>query len=397
MSILVMNAGSSTLKFSCYDASATESLASGVVDWGGRETEADLSIRYVGDPRAENTRVEVAGLGEAAVQVIRTVLETDRIEGEIDAVGHRVVHGGEAFNESTRINAEVEAEIRRLCSIAPLHNPPALAAIEAAQRALPNIPQVAVFDTAFFARLPAEAYIYALPYEWYEKWGVRRFGFHGTSHAYCTQMASEMLDRSDDDFRVITCHLGNGCSASAARGGQSVATTMGFTPLEGLMMGTRGGTVDPGILVFALREAGFSAEELDRVLNRESGLLGVSGVSSDYREVEQAAEAGNERARLALDIYARRVRSTVGHLAADLGGLDALVFTAGVGEHSAALRRAVCANLGFLGIELDPVRNEDCTADAAIGVAGAATEVLIIHTRENLRIARETRRVATGE
>jgi len=231
VSILVMNAGSSTLKFSCYDATATESLASGTVDWGGREVEADLSIRYVGDPQAENARVQVAGLGEAAVQVIRTVVETDRIEGEIDAVGHRVVHGGEAFNESTRINPEVEAEIRRLCSIAPLHNPPALAAIEAAQQALPGVPQVAVFDTAFFARLPAAAYIYALPYEWYEKWGVRRFGFHGTSHAYCTRRASEMLQRQDDDFRVITCHLGNGCSASAARGGQSVATTMGFTSL----------------------------------------------------------------------------------------------------------------------------------------------------------------------
>ena len=259
----------------------------------------------------------------------------------IAAVGHRVVHGGAVFHSSVRIDAGVKKSLAELSELAPLHNPPALAAMEAAEAALPGVPQVAVFDTAFFARLPPQAFVYPLPYEWYTDWGIRRFGFHGISHAYCATRTAEMLGRDPASLRIITCHLGNGCSATAIRGGNAIATTMGFTPLEGLMMGTRSGSVDPGILVHVLSHKGVSPEKLDHILNHGSGLLGVSGVSSDLREVTKAADAGHERARLALAIFADRVRQTIA-LAVTLGGVDALVFTAGIGEHSVSLRAAAC-------------------------------------------------------
>ena len=392
MSILVVNAGSSTLKFSLYDSQASERLAMGGMDWGGGQGDADFSIEYAGDDDAVHAKVRVDGHGEAAVHLIQALADSPRITEAVSAIGHRVVHGGEAFSGAMVIDEAVIAQIRKLCSIAPLHNPPALAVIEAARAAMPDLPQVAVFDTAFFSGLPEEAYIYPLPYEWYEKWRVRRFGFHGTSHAHSTERAIEMLGREGDPgVRVITCHLGSGCSASASIGGVAAATTMGLTPLEGLMMGTRPGSIDPGILIFALREGGMSPDELDQALNRQSGLLGVSGVSSDFREVEAAAAGGNERARLALSIYARRVRETIGQLAADLGGVDAVVFTAGIGQNSANLRARVCEGLGFLGVDLDAERNATAEPDTDISTDGATTRTLVISCRENYRIARETR------
>ena len=394
MSILVINAGSSTLKFSLYDGEAKQRLAMGGMDWGGSEGTAAFSIEYTGADEAAESTIEIAGHGEAAVYLIQALADSDQLTEAITAIGHRVVHGGEAFSGAMAIDEDVIGQIRKLCSIAPLHNPPALAVIEAARAAMPDLPQVAVFDTAFFAGLPEEAYIYPLPYEWYEQWRVRRFGFHGTSHAHSTERAIEMLGRQDDPgVRVITCHLGSGCSASASIGGKAAATTMGLTPLEGLMMGTRPGSVDPGILIFALRESGMSPDELDQALNRKSGLLGVSGLSSDYREVETAAAAGNERAALALSIFARRVRETIGQLAADIGGADAVVFTAGIGQRSATHRARVCEGLGFLGIELDEAANAAAEPDVDISTADASTRVLVISCRENYRIARETHRV----
>jgi len=260
----------------------------------------------------------------------------------------------------------------------------------AAETALPGVPHIAVFDTAFFAELPPRAFVYPLPYSWYADWGVRRFGFHGISHAYCAARAEEMLGRSAG-LRLIVCHLGNGCSASAVRDGTAIATTMGYTPLEGLMMGTRSGSVDPGILLHVLRHRGLNAEQLDHALNHESGLLGVSGISSDFRAVQEATRAGHERARLALDIYADRVRATIGALAVTLGSVDALVFTAGVGEHSADLRAAVCEGLECLGLRLDAASNAECKPDADVASASSTGRILVLHTQEEMMIARETR------
>ncbi|NJD62102.1 MAG: acetate/propionate family kinase, partial [Deltaproteobacteria bacterium] len=307
VSVLVLNAGSSTLKFSLFSGRSTEVAADGTVL----------------HPPADAVPAILAS--------IRDPLSADPVE----AVGHRVVHGGRAFTETVTIDDKVIAEIARLSELAPLHNPPALAAIGAARNAIPGVPQVAVFDTAFFADLPPDRHVYPLPYEWYAEGGVRRFGFHGISHTYCAGRAAEFLGRPPEGFRAVTCHLGNGCSATATLGGKAVATTMGFTPLEGIMMGSRAGSVDPGILLHAMERMGLSPQDLDEVLQRRSGLWGVSGISSDFRAVHEAAKAGSERAVLALAIYAHSVRAAIGALAVALGGVDALVFTAGVGENAA--------------------------------------------------------------
>lgn len=368
-------------------------LATGLIDWTADPRRAELVVR----PRqGAEVRIplEVTDHGAALNHAVTALTQSQAVVANpIRAVGHRVVHGGAEFHESVRIDAAVKAAIERLTSLAPLHNPPALQAIAAAQATLPDVPHVAVFDTAYFATLPRSAYVYPLPYEWYERFGVRRFGFHGISHAYCAGRAAELLKRPPAGLRLITCHLGNGCSATATRGGRAIATTMGFTPLDGLMMGTRPGSVDPGILLHLLRSAGVSVDQLDEAINRGSGLLGVSGVSSDFRRVEEAAGNGNERARLALEIYAARVRATVGALAVTLGGVDALVFTAGVGEHSASLRAAACKGLECVGLNLDPARNEACRPDADIAADSSPARILVITTREDLLIARETRRV----
>jgi acetate kinase len=413
VNILVLNAGSSTLKFALFgdeqreailagtsgsrQQSPAEPRATGLIDWKAAGQKASIRFQTGSEPaqRAEALVRDYADAVAHAVQLLRQAgLVT--AEGTLAGVGHRVVHGGAAFRGSIRIDAAVKADLARLAELAPLHNPPALKGIEAAEAALPGAPQVAVFDTAFHATLPPDAYLYPLPYSWYEDWGIRRFGFHGISFAYCAGRAAEMLGRDPAALRLVLCHLGNGCSATAVRGGASVATTMGFTPLEGLMMGTRSGSVDPEILVYVQRQRGLTVDQVDDALNHHSGLLGVSGLASDFREVEQAADQGNERARLALAIYANRVRAAIGALAVTLGGVDALVFTAGVGENSASLRAAACEGLECLGIHVDPAKNKACQPDADIAGPASASRVLVIHTREELLIAREVQRVLTG-
>jgi acetate kinase len=370
VSVLALNAGSSTLKFSLFAGRSMELAADGIVE----------------EPALK------ADLKEAVSAVLSAI--RDRLASDpVVAVGHRVVHGGRAFTGSVPVDARVLEEITRLSELAPLHNPPAIAAIAAARTAVPGVPHIAVFDTAFFADLPAERHVYPLPYEWYSERGIRRYGFHGISHAYCAGRAAEFLGRQPEGFRAVICHLGNGCSASATLGGKAIATTMGFTPLEGMVMGSRAGSVDPGILIYAMERMGLSAGELGEVLQRRSGLLGVSGVSSDFRAVQEAAMEGNGRARLALSIYANSVRDAIGTLAVTLGGVDSLVFTAGVGENSAPLRGEVCRGLECLGLRLDPERNQALRPDADIAAAGTGGRILILRTREDLHIARETLRV----
>lgn len=402
MSILVFNSGSSSLKFGLFEAASCEPIAHGGVDWKGDFDHAELRLSGTSliDEMPLELKQQVSARSHAeAVTVIRqALLEHSLLEAvsrsQIAAVGHRVVHGGTLFQDSVRIDQDVRAAISKLAALAPLHNPPALAAIEASESAIPGVPQVAVFDTAYFSTLPLSASVYPLPYEWYADWGIRRFGFHGISHAFCARRAAKLLGRELCELRLVICHLGNGCSASAVSHGQPVATTMGFTPLDGMMMGTRPGSIDPGILLYLQRQRGLSIEQLDRALHHQSGLLGVSGISSDFRAVEAAARQGNERAKLALSIYADRIRSTIGALAVTLGGIDALVFTAGVGENSVILRAAVANGLECLGLGLDESLNNAGKADCDLALPNSPGRILLIKTREELMIAQEASRIA---
>jgi acetate kinase len=302
-----------------------------------------------------------------------------------------VVHGGTRFRESVLIDDDVRAEIDALAELAPLHNPAALAGIEAASKAFPSLPQVAAFDTAFHATLPDAAAIYPLPWEWTERWGLRRYGFHGLSVQYAVRRATEMLGRRP--AQLVVAHLGSGCSITAVQDGRSVDTSMGFTPLEGLMMGSRSGSVDPGLLLYLLARQGVTAEELDTGLNQRAGLLGVSGVSGDLRKVQAAADAGSDRARLAIEMFVHRLVAAIGGMAAVLGGLDALVFTGGIGEHSAAIRGAVSERLGHLGVTIDASTNAHAEGDADITAAGVRARVLVIAAREDLSVLAEVQGV----
>ena len=385
--IVVCNAGSSSLKLGLYDDAANET-ATGEIDWKADPHAAELVIERAG--KTQTSRHEVRDF-HAAVDVALDALVGKAERARVRAVGQRVVHGGAKLTASARIDDDVRREIERMVAVAPLHNPPALQAIDAVAKALPGVPQVAVFDTSFYATLAPEHYVFPVPYAWFTDWGIRRFGFHGISHGYCALRARELLGR--DDLRIISCHLGNGCSITATRGDRAIATTMGFTPMDGLMMGTRGGAVDPGILMYVQAQRGLSAKAVDDALNHESGLKGVSGVSSDYREVQSAAQGGHERARLALEIYALRVRQAIGAMAVTLGGVDALVFTAGVGEHSASLRQSACAGLACVGVELEAHANESGSGDRDVAAKTSGARILVLHTREELMIARETKRL----
>ena len=362
MSILVVNAGSITIKLSWFDSHAGELRAS-------RTYEAiDPGVALSNFLKAQES---LTG---------KTYDPTD-----VTRVAHRIVHGGSDFCHTCRIDCQTAAKLEQLADLAPLHNPPALRAMRQALQILPNAVHVAVFDTAFFQHLPARAFVYPVPYEWFSQWKIRRYGFHGVSHEYCARRAAEMLGTATQ--RLIICHLGGGCSASAILNGKAIATTMGFTPLEGLMMATRSGSIDPGILPYLLKQQHLSVDQIDEALNRSSGLLGVSGVSSDYREVETAAAHGNPRARLALDIYTDRVLETIGSFAALLGGLDALVFTGGVGEHRHTLRAATCRRLEWMNVRLDQERNANCSPDVDVARPDSPVRVLVIHTREDLMLA----------
>jgi acetate kinase len=392
MSILVFNAGSSTLKFALFDEPRCAQLAAGMVDWRGNREAATLTIHCGTDAQQQMTS-NVAGYDEAVAWILRS-LTANKLDQPIRAVGHRVVHGGTEFRQAILINEQVSQSLSRIAPLAPLHNPLALTTITAARNAMPNAAQVAVFDTAFYANLPIRAYLYPLPYQWFEQYGIRRFGFHGISHAYCAARAAEVLDRqSDESLRLIICHLGNGCSITAVRGGQPLATSMGFTPLEGLMMGSRSGSIDPGILFYLLQQPDINAHQLEEALNRRSGLLGVSGISGDFRQVEQAAKSGSERAQLAIEMFADRIRSTIGSMFVTLGGVDGLVFTAGIGENSSSLRSLVCNGLQCLNLQLDDDKNRLGQVDADLATAQSSGRILLVQTREEQMIARETRQL----
>jgi acetate kinase len=388
--VLLFNAGSSSLKATLVEAGGGRVLAHASAGWAGPVT------RYVcTGPAGARVSEEVSWRGHAeAVEraLCDLVEEPGRSGAPLVAVGHRVVHGG-AFRASVRIAPEVRSRIAALAELAPLHNPPGLETLAAAEAELPDVPHVAVFDTAFHASLPPAARTYAVPEAWTRDWGIRRYGFHGLSHAYCTGRAAEMLNRPAAELRLVICHLGHGCSAAAVLHGRCIDTTMGFTPLDGLVMATRSGAVDPGILLHVQRQHGLSAKDVEEALNHQSGLRGVSGLSGDMREVLAAARAGNERARLAVDVYTYRVRQAVGALTASLGGIDALVFTAGVGENAAAVRAASCRGLECLGLELDPDANEQCRPDADVARPGSRVRVLVIAAREDVTMLREVMQV----
>jgi acetate kinase len=394
MKILVCNAGSSSFKFSLFEAGSDILLAEGSIDWTTQPTQ--LVYRRTGYQQIRE-ELKLKKHADAAGRILDDLQAgpSAPLHGlaEIHAVGHRVVHGGERYTGAVRITPEVKRAIAELAELAPLHNPASLDCITVAEQVLPGVPQVAAFDTAFHATLSEAARTYPVPRKWTREWGIRRYGFHGLSHSYCAGRAAEMVGRPD--LRLVIAHLGNGASMSAVRGGICVDTSMGFTPLEGLMMGTRSGTVDPGMLLYLLRHKGLEVNALDKALNYESGLLGLSGVSSDMRRVLSALPS-NPDARLAVDVYIHRIRQTVGAMTATLGGIDALVFTAGVGEHAPEIRRRVCQNLNFLGLELDPGANETCQADADVAVPASAARILVIAAREDLAIMRETRGLLTS-
>ena len=391
MKILVCNAGSSSLKFSLFEAEGELLLAEGGIDWTTKPTR--LVFRRTGHQEIRE-ELKLEKHADAVVRILDDLRAGPspalRTLEDLRAVGHRVVHGGERYTAAVRITPEVKRVIGELSELAPLHNPASLDGITAVEQVLPRVPQVAVFDTAFHATLSEAARTYPVPQKWTREWGMRRYGFHGLSHSYCTGRAAEMIGQRD--LRLVIAHLGNGASVSAVHNGMCVDTSMGFTPLEGLMMGTRSGTIDPGMLVHLLRHKGLDVNELDHALNYESGLLGVSGISSDMRQVLSARQ-DNPNARLAIDVYVHRIKQTVGAMAATLGGVDALVFTAGVGEHAAEIRKRVCENLNYLGLEIDRTANETCKPDADVAKPPSAARILVIATREDLTIMRETRQL----
>lgn len=392
MKILVINCGSSSLKYQLIDMEDKKVLAKGLAERIGIE---GGRVKYEAAGKDEIVIEEMLADHKAALKIVLDSLQRAEYGAvksldEIDAVGHRVVHGGEAFAESVIIDDEVMKAINDNVEIAPLHNPPNIIGIEACKEIMGDIPMVAVFDTAFHQTIPALNYIYALPYEYYEKYKVRRYGFHGTSHQYITERAAEMLGKNLDDVNLITCHLGNGSSISAVVGGKCYDTTMGFTPLEGLAMGTRTGDMDPAIVPFIMDKENLSTEEMSNVMNKKSGVLGISGVSSDFRDLEEAAEKGNERAQLALDIFENRVRKFIGAYLTEMDHCDGIIFTAGVGENSISTRERVAGALASLGIKIDRDKNDMRGKEAVISADDSSIPVLVIPTNEELKIAMET-------
>ena len=392
MLVLVLNAGSSSQKSCLYDLGESipdtppEALWEADIDWmsehqgiltvesNGNEQEIELEDRETALKILLNTLVE----GETKI--------IDSLD-KIDLVGHRVVHGGAKYSQPTLINDDVISAIADLIPLAPNHNPANLEGINTIEEILPEVPQVAVFDTAFHSTMPEPAKVYPIPYKYYEQ-GIQRYGFHGTSHQYCANRTAQILQQPLESIKIVTCHLGNGCSLAAIKDGICIDTTMGFSPLEGLMMGTRSGSVDPQILIYMMQEYGLNAEEVDRILNKESGLKGVSGVSNDVREILKAINEGNTQAQLAYDIYLHRLKKAIGAMVASLNGLDVLVFTAGVGENQNMLRQQTCAGLSYLGVELDTAKNNAEPVDVNIAAENSQVQILVIHTQEDWAIAK---------
>lgn len=398
MKVLVLNAGSSSQKSCLYEIpdhtlpnSAPQPLWEGKINWTQDQGVAEIEVQTAtgeqlhesisGDSRQAHVAYMLYTLSRGQTKVIGEL-------SEIDVVGHRVVHGGQTYRQSVLITEEVKQAIAHLSNLAPAHNPAALEGINAIADSLGDVPQVAVFDTGFHATIPDAAAIYPGPYEWLEQ-GIRRYGFHGISHQYCSQRAAQILGRDLASLRMINCHLGNGCSLTAIANGCSIDTTMGFTPLDGLMMGSRCGSIDPGIIIYLMRQYEYSAERLDYVLNKTSGLRGISGISSDLPQVIDAMNQGDYRAQLAWDMFVHRLKAGIGSMLTSLGGLDVLIFTAGIGEKSPGIRQAACESLGFLGLKIDPQKNHSQPVDEDISTPDSTVRVLVIHTQEDWAIAQQ--------
>ncbi|AZR72741.1 acetate kinase [Anoxybacter fermentans] len=395
MKVLVLNCGSSSLKYQLFNMEDETVLAKGLVQRIGIDN--SYLEHKPGDKPKVKIEAEIPDHHKAIQMVIDALLHDEhgviKDMSEINAVGHRVVHGGEAFADSVLINEEVMRALEANIELAPLHNPPNIAGIKVCEKLMPGVPQVGVFDTAFHQTMKPHAYLYGIPYEYYEKYGIRRYGFHGTSHRYVSKRVCELMGIPYEKAKIITCHLGNGASVTAIDGGKSVDTSMGFTPLEGLLMGTRSGDLDPAIIPFLMNKENMTPADIDNLLNKKSGLLGVSGISNDSRDVEEAASNGNERAQRALEIFNYRVKKYIGAYAAAMGGLDAIVFTAGIGENSISTRAGILEGLEFLGCKLDPERNNVRGKEALISTDDSKVKVYVIPTNEELVIARDTKEI----
>lgn len=392
MKVLVINCGSSSLKYQLIDMTTESDLAQGLVERIGIEgsvltQKVEGRDKYIIKTPMKDHKDAIKLVLEALIDKENGVISS---MDEITAVGHRVVHGGEKYSKSVLITEEVMKSIEECVKLAPLHNPANIIGIEACKDLMPNVPMVAVFDTAFHQTMPEEAYIYALPYELYKDHGIRKYGFHGTSHKFVSATVAEVMGKNIEDLKIITCHLGNGGSLAAIKGGKSIDTSMGFTPLEGIAMGTRSGNIDPAIVTYLMNECDYTAEEVNELLNKKSGVLGISGVSSDFRDIEGAAEEGNRRAQLALDIFHYKVRAQIGAYAAIMGGVDVIVFTAGVGENSPETREACLQGLEFMGVKVDKEQNAVRGKVREISTNDSTVKAYVIPTNEELVIARDT-------
>ena len=400
MKVLVINAGSSSLKYQLIDMETEAVLAKGLCERIGIDGHLKHTPLVGGKP-VFNEDIALPTHSEAIAAVIDKLTSAEygvvKSMSEIDAVGHRVVHGGEKFASSVRITDEVMKALEDCTPFAPLHNPANITGINACTAVMgKDVPQVAVFDTAFHQSMPAKAFTYAVPYEYYKNDGIRRYGFHGTSHRYVSTRCAELMGKPIEELKLISCHMGNGSSICAIDGGKSVDTSMGFTPLVGLPMGTRCGDLDPGVMQFIMNKYGMNIDEMLNILNKKSGVLGVSGVSSDFRDLETAADEGNDRARLALDMFEYWVAKVVGSYVAAMNGVDAIIFTAGVGENSATTREGICKYLGYLGCAIDPEQNKKRGDDVCISTADSKVKLFVIPTNEELVIARDTRDIVNG-
>jgi acetate kinase len=391
--ILAINAGSSSLKFQLLLMPEERVLAKGLVERIGF-SESFFTMKS--DKGKSSSSESVLNHTEAVTLVLNKLISEKIVLSfdEIDGIGHRVVHGGEVFSDSVLVDDKMIPELEKLSILAPLHNPANIMGIREFKNALPDVPTVAVFDTAFHQTMPESSFLYPLPYEYYEKYGIRKYGFHGSSHKYVTERAAHLLNRPLEDTRLISCHLGNGASIAAVKGGKSIDTSMGFTPLAGLTMGTRSGNIDPALIPYIMEQTGKSVEEVLNVLNKESGMLAVSGFSSDLRDIEIEALNGNSRAQLALEVFADRIHKYIGSYAARMGGVDAIIFTAGIGENSDVIRSKVLEGLEFMGVYFDPDLNNIRGREVYISYPYSPVKVLVIPTNEEVMIARDTMRIA---
>ncbi|WP_010678423.1 acetate kinase [Bacillus timonensis] len=390
--IIAINAGSSSLKFQLFEMPSEEVITKGIFERIG----LDKGIFTISvNEEKITTETEIPNHAVAVKILLDKLTELEIIKSldEIDGIGHRVVHGGETFADSAVITEEVLEEIDKLSELAPLHNPANATGIRAFHEVLPNVPAVAVFDTAFHQTMPEKSFLYSLPYDYYEKYGIRKYGFHGTSHKYVSQRAAELLGRPIEQLRLLSCHLGNGASIAAIEGGKSIDTSMGFTPLAGVTMGTRSGNIDPALIPFIMEKTGKTADEVLNVLNKESGMLGVSGFSSDLRDITEEANEGNRRAELALEVFASRIHKYIGSYAARMHGVDAIIFTAGIGENSDTIRARVLTGLEFMGVYWDPILNKVRGKETFISYPHSPVKVIVIPTDEEVMIARDVMRL----